>query len=99
MTQSATQKFYKSKFTKKNIAKIDKITVRYGNPLAQTTSGRLQIAETLMQNGLLTAQQYFQVIETGNSGRRTPGPRKSVAPHQRRKRGVDARRGAAGYLG
>lgn len=66
MTQSATQQFYKSKFTQKNINKIDKITVRYGNPLAQTTSGRLQIAETLMQQGLLTAQQYFQVIETGN---------------------------------
>jgi hypothetical protein len=66
MTQSATQKFYKSNFSKQNISKIDKITIRYGNPLAQTTSGRLQIAETLLQQGLLTAQQYFQVIETGN---------------------------------
>jgi hypothetical protein len=43
---SATQKYFKKEFTKKDIDKVDKIAVRYGNPLAQTTSGRMQIAET-----------------------------------------------------
>src|SRR5581483_12429782 len=37
-----------------------------GNPLAQTTSGKLQIAETLLQQGLLNPTQYFEIIETGN---------------------------------
>jgi hypothetical protein len=66
MSVSATQKFYKKDFTKNDIDKVDKIAVRYGNPLAQTTSGRMQIAETLMQNHMIDAKQYLGVIETGS---------------------------------
>lgn len=66
MTQTATGKFMRNKFNDKNLNKIDKVVIRYGNPLAQTTSGKLQIAETLMQNGKISAEQYFEIIETGN---------------------------------
>lgn len=66
MAQSATGKFYRNKFSKQNLNKIDKISIRYGNPLAQTTSGKLQIAETLMQQQQITPAQYFEIIETGN---------------------------------
>ena len=67
MSASATSKYFKRDFTKSDIDKIDKIVIRYGNPLAQTTSGRMQIAETLLQNKLIdTPQEYLEVIETGS---------------------------------
>lgn len=66
MAMSATGKYYRNSYTDKNLNKIDKVVIRYGNPLAQTTSGKLQIAETLMQNGKISAEQYFEIIETGN---------------------------------
>jgi hypothetical protein len=66
MSVSATQKFFKKEYTKADIDKVDKIAIRYGNPLAQTTSGRMQIAETLMQNQMCTKEEYMQVIETGS---------------------------------
>jgi hypothetical protein len=50
MSMSATGKYYRNKFTSTSLNKVDKIAIRYGNPLAQTTSGKLQIAETLLQN-------------------------------------------------
>jgi hypothetical protein len=66
MSVSATQKYFKKEYTKKDIDKVDKIAIRYGNPLAQTTSGRMQIAETLMQNQMIDKKEYLQVIETGS---------------------------------
>jgi hypothetical protein len=66
MSVSATQKFYKKDYSAKDLDKVDKIAVRYGNPLAQTTSGRMQIAETLLQNQMIGKKEYLQVIETGS---------------------------------
>lgn len=66
MSVSATQKFFKKDYSKPDIDKVDKIAIRYGNPLAQTTSGRMQIAETLMQNQMIDKKEYLQVIETGS---------------------------------
>jgi len=65
MSLSANNKYFRNNYTKKDIDKIDKIIVRYGNPLAQTTSGRSQIAESFLSKGLITPQQYFEVVETG----------------------------------
>lgn len=66
MSVSSTQKYYRKKFAKTDIDKIDRIVVRYGNPYAQTTAGRLQIANAMMQAGKLTPDQYFEVMETGD---------------------------------
>lgn len=66
MSVSATQKFFKKEYSKPDLDKVDKIAIRYGNPLAQTTSGRMQIAETLMQNQMIGKKEYLQVIETGS---------------------------------
>lgn len=67
MAASSTNKYFKKKYSKKDLEKIDKIVVRYGNALSQTTSGRMQIAETLMQNKMVnTPQEYLEVMETGN---------------------------------
>lgn len=46
---------------------IDKVTVKTGNPLSQTTAGRTQIANSLINGGWIkNRQDYMQVLETGN---------------------------------
>lgn len=66
MTQGSNQNFQSTKYSKEKIDKIDKIIIRYGNPYSQTTSGKLQMAQTLLQSGKITPDQYFEVVETGN---------------------------------
>lgn len=67
MTMTATNKYYKKDFTGKDINKIERIVVRYGNPLAQTISGRMQIAEWYRDMGLLkTPADLEQVLDTGS---------------------------------
>lgn len=60
-------KTYAKTFTSEDLKMIDKVTVKTGSPLAQTTSGRLQIAQDLTANGFIkNRQDYMQVMETGN---------------------------------
>lgn len=67
MAATATNSYLKRDFGRNDLDKIEKITIRYGNPLSQTQSGRLQIAETMLQNKLITnAKQYLSVIESGD---------------------------------
>lgn len=67
MSMTATNKFYKKPFTKRDIDKIDRIVVKYGNPLAQTISGRMQIAEWYKDMGLIkTPGDLEQVLDTGS---------------------------------
>lgn len=54
-------------FTGDEIEFVNRVVVDVGNPLARTTAGRVQMAEQMMQMGLITTpQEYFQVINTGN---------------------------------
>ena len=58
---------YSKSFQGSDLSMIDKVTVRTGNPLAQTTSGRLQIADSLLQGGFIkNRQDYMMVLETGS---------------------------------
>ena len=58
---------YSKQFSGDDLSMIDKVTVKTGNPLAQTTSGRLQIAGSLLNAGFIkNRQDYMQVMETGN---------------------------------
>lgn len=67
MSLGANNNYARKKFTKSDIDKIDKIIVRYSNPLAQTTSGRIAMANSFMQEGFVkTPQEYVEVVETGN---------------------------------
>ena len=53
-------------FTGDDISKINRVIVDVGNPLAKTTAGRVQMAEQMLQMGLIkTPEQYLQVINTG----------------------------------
>ena len=61
-----TNKFINEPYTSDDLSGIIKISVKYGNPLTQTTAGRLQIADTLFEKQKLNAQEYMNIIETGN---------------------------------
>lgn len=54
-------------FDKDDINAIGRVIVSVGNPLAKTTAGRVQMAEQLLQMGLITnIKQYLQIINTGS---------------------------------
>jgi hypothetical protein len=54
-------------FSNKEITNISRVTVDMGNPLSRTTAGKIQIADNLLQNKLIsTADQYLMVIKTGS---------------------------------
>jgi hypothetical protein len=58
---------YSKQFKGDDLSMIDKVTVKTGNPLAKTTAGRLQIANSLLTAGFVkNRQDYIQVMETGN---------------------------------
>lgn len=53
-------------WSSQDIRGVSKVTIESGNPLAKTLSGRLQIAQDLMQQGMIeNPQQYLMVLETG----------------------------------
>lgn len=53
-------------FTGDDLSQINRVTVEVGNPVSKTAAGRLQIAQDLMQNGLIKRpEQYFSVLQTG----------------------------------
>jgi hypothetical protein len=45
---------------------LDRIVVQEGNPLLDTTSGRLEIAQLLLNNGKVTTEEFLTFIQTGN---------------------------------
>jgi hypothetical protein len=54
-------------FTGDDLSGISRVVVELGNPMTRTTSGRVQIAESLMEKGMIQSpQEYLNVIETGN---------------------------------
>jgi hypothetical protein len=57
---------YIKDFVGNDINSINRVIVTVGNPLARTTAGRVQMAEQMLQMGLIKdPKQYISVIETG----------------------------------
>jgi len=53
-------------FTGESLMGIDRVLVDVGNPLTRTTSGKVNLAEMLIQNNMIdNADQFIQVITTG----------------------------------
>lgn len=64
-------------FTGDDLSDIHRVMVDVANALSQTTAGRLEIAESLLQMGLIkTAQDYLSVLNTGKLETMTEGPTK-----------------------
>jgi hypothetical protein len=56
---------YMTEFTGQDLDGISRVVVNAGNPVVSTEAGKLQVAQDLMQKGLVSLQEYFQVLETG----------------------------------
>lgn len=53
-------------FNNDDLSNISRVVVDVGNPLARTTSGKLQMAESLLQYGAISdPQHYLTIINTG----------------------------------
>lgn len=58
---------YLKEFTGDDLTAVNRVIVDIGNPLARTTAGRVEMAEQLMQMGVLkNVEQYMAIIDTGN---------------------------------
>lgn len=57
--------FLKS-FSKESLTGVSKVSAEIGSPLSKTVAGRVQIAENLLQQGLIKRpEQYIAVLDTG----------------------------------
>lgn len=57
---------YLKEFTGEDLDSVSRVVVDIGNPLARTTAGRVEMAEQMLQMGVIkTPEQYFSVINTG----------------------------------
>lgn len=66
-------------FTKDKLAKIDRVVVDLGNPMARTTAGRVEIANNLLQQGLVkTPQEYLQALNSGTIEPLTEGTQAEI---------------------
>src|SRR5690606_19364188 len=57
---------YMKSFTGNDLSQVNRVTVDMANPLTRTTAGKVNLAETLLQNGMVDSpDQYIQVLTTG----------------------------------
>lgn len=57
---------YLKEFTGGDLSSITRVIVDIGNPLARTTAGRVEMAEQMLQMGVITTgEQYLSVMNTG----------------------------------
>jgi len=61
-----SQRSLMKQFTGDDLDMINRVVVDMGNALSRTTSGKVQLAENLMANGLIKSpDEYIQVLSTG----------------------------------
>ena len=74
MIVGESNRTYMKEFTGDDLGNVNRVIVDMGNPLAKTTAGRVQMAEQLLQMGLITTpEQYISVINTGKLETMTEG--------------------------
>ena len=58
---------YLKEFSGNDLDKISRVVCDSGNPLSKTTAGKLEMANNLLQQGIIkNAQDYIMVMKTGN---------------------------------
>jgi hypothetical protein len=71
----ASKQPYMGEFSGADLSNISRVIVSAGNPATRSEAGKLQIAQDLMAKGLIKdANQYFEVLETGQLDPMTEGP-------------------------
>ena len=74
MIVGESNRSYMKEFSGDDLSSVNRVIVDFGNPLAKTTAGRVQMAEQLLQMGLIkTPEQYISVINTGKLETMTDG--------------------------
>lgn len=69
-----SNKMKMEEFSSKDLESINRVVVDVGNALSQTTAGRVQMADNMIQMGVITnPEQYFSVINTGRLETMTEG--------------------------
>jgi hypothetical protein len=69
-----SQRAYLKEFSSKDLLQIGRVAVEVSNALAKTTAGRAEIANQLIQMGLVkNVDQYFTVLNTGRLDSMTEG--------------------------
>lgn len=59
-------KGFVQEFKGDDLSRIERVAVDLGNPLQRTVAGRVQVAESLLEKGLIkTPEEYIQVLSTG----------------------------------
>lgn len=53
-------------FTGDDLTGVSRAVVDMGNPMTRTTAGRMALADTLIQHGLVNGQEYLTVANTGS---------------------------------
>lgn len=68
MIAGKSQRAYLEKtFTGDDLSQVNRVIVDVGNPLANTTAGKVQLAQDLIQYGVIdNPEQFFTVLNTGN---------------------------------
>lgn len=59
-------KSYVKTFKGEDLRSINRVIVDSANPMSKTNSGRINMADNLLQYGTITPQQYMNVMNTGN---------------------------------
>lgn len=61
-----SNKAYIKEFSSQDLSNVSRVVVDVGNPLARSTSGKLQMAESLLQYGSIKdPQDYLAIMNTG----------------------------------
>lgn len=62
----SNRSYVEREFSGDDLSQINRVVVDVGNPLANTTAGKVQLAESLIQYGIVKSpEQYFTVLTTG----------------------------------
>lgn len=69
-----SKKPYMGEFSGSDLSNISRVIVSAGNPATRSEAGKLQIAQDLMAKGMVSNQEYFQVLETGQLDPMIEGP-------------------------
>ena len=74
MIVGESNKSYMKEFSGDDLTNVNRVIVDAGNPLAKTTAGRVQMAEQMLQMGLIkNPEQYIGVINHGKIETMTDG--------------------------
>jgi hypothetical protein len=61
-----SKKAYMQQFKAEDISQVNRVLVDMGNPIMNTTAGKMNLADKLLETGLITTpEQYIMVMTTG----------------------------------